>query len=73
MTSTLRPDGRPFEFDTRGKCPRYVVEDDEDGTAILMNQFTGEFEVVGGRPYTEAALRAAHGMLRRRERGEAKV
>ena len=63
MTGALRPDGKPFVFDNRGKCPRYVVEDDEDGTAMVVNQFTGNSEVVGGRPYSKEALQAALGLL----------
>ena len=67
MTGALRPDGKPFVFDPRGKCPRYVIEDDEHGTALVVNQFTGWSEVIGGRPYSKDALRAAHALLLRNE------
>lgn len=41
MTEDRRPDGKPFVFDSRGKAPRYVIEDGEDGE-VLTNQFTGK-------------------------------
>jgi hypothetical protein len=67
MADMLRPDGRPFVTDKRGAVPRYVVEDDEDGTVLVRNQFTGRYEIVGSRPYTEEALRVAHALLLRND------
>jgi hypothetical protein len=63
----LRPDGKPFVTDSRNAVPRYVVEDDEDGMAAIVNQFTGAREIVGPRPYPEEALTAAYFMLRSNE------
>jgi hypothetical protein len=67
MTDILRPDGRPFVTDKRGAVPRYVVEDDEDGTVLVRNQFSGSYEIVGSRPYTEEDLRVAHALLLRND------
>ena len=67
MADMLRPDGKPFVTDKRNAVPVYVVEDDEDGTVLVRNQFSGDYEIVGGRPYSEGALRAAYFMLRKRE------
>jgi hypothetical protein len=68
MADTLRSNGKPFVTDSRNAVPRYVVEDDEYRTAVIVNQFTGAREIVGARPYSEKALKAAYFMLRKQER-----
>ena len=71
MADMLRPDGRPFVTDKRGAVPRYVIEDDAEGRVVLMNQFTGAFEVIAEkRPYREADARTAYFALRKREMDE---
>jgi hypothetical protein len=55
----LRPDGKPFVFDNRGRCPRTTIENDDQGRAILVNQFNGESVLIGVRPYTDAQLKTA--------------
>lgn len=69
MADMLRPDGKPFVTDERNAVPRYVVERDKDNRVILLNQFTGAFELVGDgtRPYSKDALRVAFLSLREQE------
>lgn len=68
MSDALRPDGKPFVRDTRENCPRYVVEDDDEGRVVVLNQFTGASEIVSKtRPYSEEDLVFAYCALRRRE------
>lgn len=68
MADMLRSDGRPFVTDNHTRVPRYVIEDDAEGRPVVMNQFTGEFEVIAEtRPCSEGALRAACIALRKRE------
>ena len=45
--------------DNRGRVPTYVVVDDPQGVAVLKNQFTGEVETVGARPYSMYELKSA--------------
>ena len=45
-----RFDGKAFVTDGRGRVPRYVIENDSEGLAVLINQFTGRFETIGRRP-----------------------
>lgn len=69
MSAMLRPDGRPFVTDNRNRVPRYVVEEDHEERVVVLNQFTGVFEVVAeSAPYSETDLRVAYFALRKRER-----
>ena len=45
-----RDDGKPFALDKRGTIPKFIIENDEEGVAILVNQFTLDYEVIGERP-----------------------
>jgi hypothetical protein len=65
----LRPDGKPFVFDNRGRCPRTVIENNDHGQAILMNQFTGESLLIEERPFATQGLRRAVARLQAKGRG----
>ena len=67
MADMLRPDGKPFVTDNRSAIPVYVIEDDEQGRAVVMNQFTGAAEIIGPRPYSDDAMLAAYFSLRHKE------
>ena len=57
-----RNDGKPFEVDGRGSIPRFVIENSDEGVAILRNQFTLDYEVIGERPirhYDPRLMKAA--------------
>ena len=45
-----RNDGKPFEVDNRGAIPRVIIENNDEGVAILRDQFTLDYEVIGKRP-----------------------
>ena len=68
-----RDDGKPFVKDSRGAIPKFVVEDDDEGVAILINQFTLESEVIGERPIPHYDLRliTAHKKLLNKDRNHA--
>lgn len=55
----LRRDGKPWVFDNHGRAPRTVIENDDQGRAVLVNQFNGESVLIGSRPYTDAQLKTA--------------
>ena len=65
-----RCDGKQFIKDKRGAIPHYVVEDNEEGNSIIVNQFTGDKEVIGGRPYSKNELRRAWLLLHKAGRLE---
>ena len=64
--NTLRLDKKDFVFDTRGAVPRFVVESDEDNNAILINQFSCDYEKIGPRPYSIDSLKESYITLRKR-------
>ena len=68
-----RNDGKPFEVDNRGAIPRFVIEDNDEGVAILRNQFTLNYEVIGEHPirHLDPRLIKAAKRLRSREKGHA--
>lgn len=68
MNNTLRLDNKPFVFDTRGAAPRFVVESDKDNNAILINQFSCDYEEIGPKPYSIDSLQKSYIALRKREK-----
>lgn len=61
-----RPDGRPFTQDNRGRVPNLVIEDNNEGEAVLYHQFYSFVEPVGPRPYgIDEVYNATRRMLRR--------
>lgn len=59
---------RKMVFDKRGAAPTYVIEDDADGKAIVVNQFTGRNEMIGSRPFSVNEARAAMGRIIRADK-----
>jgi hypothetical protein len=70
MSKDVRLDGRPFVRDRRGAVPRYVIEDNEGGMAVIINQFSGASEVIGPRPFARESLRIAIIALHNRKETE---
>lgn len=68
-----RFDGKPFVKDTRGRVPNVVIENDEDGNAVLVHQFEGVTEPIGPRPYSQYQLNAAAELLQRKLRAARKT
>ena len=54
--------------DKRGSVPIYVITNDEDGKAIVLNQFTGRAETIGERPFSTKELRAAMARIYRADK-----
>ena len=69
MSDIFRKDGKPFVKDNRNAVPTYVVENDDEGDAIFINQFSGLWVKIGQRPYSKAMLREACLALKRKEQG----
>lgn len=57
--SFLRADGKPFVTDRRGAVPQVVIEDGEDGEAVVVHQFTLDKVRIGPRPYDHGDARRA--------------
>ena len=65
----MRGDGKPFEVDNRGAIPRVIIENNDEGVAILRDQFTLDYEVIGERPihhYDPRLIKAAKRLSSRR-------
>lgn len=50
-----------------GSIPNYVIDDDANGVARVRNQFTGNFELIGPRPFSNKDAKVAGDKLIRRE------
>lgn len=68
MEEALRPDGKPFVADGRGAYPKFVIEDDSAGDAVITAQFLGIAEYIGPWPLDDDSVKRARKRLMRRVR-----
>ena len=59
----------PLIRDNRGRAPTYVIVDDDDGNAVLLNQFNRRTEKIGPRPYDLEEVKRAARNLEQRDKG----